>query len=59
MSGGRQALACRPPFYSWGSFGLFAREAIQERHDLGPGADREGGAWGEGGGAGGRRRIGT
>ena len=46
MNGGRQVLACRPPFYSWGSFGLFAQEAIQERHDLGPGAviaGREGG----------------
>ena len=49
MSGGRQALACRPPFYSWGSFGLFAQEAIQERHDLGPGAVIVGGEGGGGG----------
>ena len=48
MSGGRQALACRPPFYSWGSFGLFAQKAEQEGHELGAGAVASGA---EGGGA--------
>ena len=52
INGGRQANACRPPFYSWGSFGSFAQEAMQECHDLGAGAVITGGKGGGGSAAG-------